>query len=288
MFFTQNRFGPRIYELDAFPPTIEAVEILLQPEDVAVTAGQPASFSVLATGSEPLAYQWSRNGVDLVGETGPGLSLLSAELSAGGQYLVTVSNAAGSVSSEVVNLNVSPAVDPLAIVVHPRGVVLNAGESAALFVVAGGGEPLSYQWRKDGDAILSATDDQLLLQAVGLDDAGDYDVVVSNPVGQVISEVASVVVTPTSVPPPVVPPVPGGDPIEVGFDLGSMGVVFNDARSNQSSFNPERPGRVAVDVEWAFIGDTTGGPRICDGCSNGRGQVIIFRRTGNEWVQNGE
>ena len=193
-----------VIELDAFSP----VNFLTQPQSVSVDTGGNASFVVNVTGSEPFSYQWYHNDGALPGEVGRELLLTGVGSSVAGQYRVEVSNVVGSVSSEVASLNVVATVDPVAIVVHPRGVKLNAGESAAFFVVASGGEPLSYQWRKNGVAIPSATRDQLLLQGIGLDDMGDYDVVVSNLGGQVISQAASVVVISASVPPPVVPPLP--------------------------------------------------------------------------------
>ena len=45
--------------------------IITQPADQTVTAGQPVSFTVAATGTMPLSYQWKKNGMDLVG--GPAL-----------------------------------------------------------------------------------------------------------------------------------------------------------------------------------------------------------------------
>ena len=49
---------------DAVPPTITQ-----QPASVTVTAGQPASFTVAATGTAPITYQWQRNGVAIAGAT---------------------------------------------------------------------------------------------------------------------------------------------------------------------------------------------------------------------------
>ena len=95
---------------------------------------------------------------------------------------------------------------------------------------------------RNGVAIPAATRNHLLLQGVSLEDGGDYDVVVSNPAGQMVSQLASVVVS----------PVPGAGSDEIVFDLTSMGVVFNEARSNQSSFNPNRPGGIATDGEWVY------------------------------------
>ena len=42
-----------------------APSISSQPANVTVAAGQSASFSVTASGTAPLQYQWQRNGVNI-------------------------------------------------------------------------------------------------------------------------------------------------------------------------------------------------------------------------------
>ncbi len=88
----------------AVPPTIQT-----QPRSVTVTAGGTATFSVTATGTAPLAYQWKRNGVNIAGATSATLTLVNVTEAQAGTYTVVVSNAAGSVTSVAVNLTVLPA-----------------------------------------------------------------------------------------------------------------------------------------------------------------------------------
>ena len=52
-----------------------APSISSQPANVTVAAGQSASFSVAASGTAPLGYQWQRNGVNIAGATSPTYSL---------------------------------------------------------------------------------------------------------------------------------------------------------------------------------------------------------------------
>ena len=47
-----------------------APKITTQPANQSVQAGQSATFSVVATGSAPLTYQWRRNGTAISGATG--------------------------------------------------------------------------------------------------------------------------------------------------------------------------------------------------------------------------
>jgi Immunoglobulin domain len=77
------------------PPTITT-----QPADRTVRAGQKARFSVTATGTTPLHYQWTKNGVNITGATKA--SYTSPPTTAednGALFAVTVSNLAGSVTS---------------------------------------------------------------------------------------------------------------------------------------------------------------------------------------------
>src|SRR5947209_16609005 len=51
-----------------------APSITTQPASQTVTAGQTASFSVAATGTAPLSYQWQKNSVAISGATSPSYS----------------------------------------------------------------------------------------------------------------------------------------------------------------------------------------------------------------------
>src|SRR5258708_21616739 len=46
-----------------------APSIMAQPASQTVTAGQTATFTVAATGTAPLSYQWRKNGVAITGMT---------------------------------------------------------------------------------------------------------------------------------------------------------------------------------------------------------------------------
>ncbi|PYU66289.1 MAG: hypothetical protein DMG49_22520, partial [Acidobacteria bacterium] len=50
-------------------PAPVAPSISTQPTSQTVTSGQTASFSVAATGTAPLAYQWKKNSVAIGGAT---------------------------------------------------------------------------------------------------------------------------------------------------------------------------------------------------------------------------
>jgi len=87
--------------------------ITVQPANLTVTVGQTANFSVTASGTDPLFYQWYYNtNTVLTGETNSSLALLNVNTNQAGKYSVTVTNLYGSAASTLATLDVSNA--PLA------------------------------------------------------------------------------------------------------------------------------------------------------------------------------
>ncbi len=84
------------------PPSITA-----EPSSLTVATGQPASFTVTATGSPPPAYQWFRGDRALPGATQATLDLGPAIIEDAGPYHVEVANIHGTVTSSVATLGVS-------------------------------------------------------------------------------------------------------------------------------------------------------------------------------------
>jgi hypothetical protein len=86
--------------------------ISVQPAAQSVTVGTTVSFTVAATGTAPLTFQWRLNGAALSGATGSTLTLASPQAADAGAYTVTVSNGAGSVLSNAATLTVTSSPDP--------------------------------------------------------------------------------------------------------------------------------------------------------------------------------
>ena len=100
-----------------------------QPDDVTVTVGQPASFTVTATGEAPLGYQWQRNGSDITGATSPTYTIGSAQLADdGARFRCRVSNTRGSATSTEALLTVTQNAAPTASITQPAaGTLYTAG-----------------------------------------------------------------------------------------------------------------------------------------------------------------
>ena len=181
-------------------PAPIAPVITAQPQPVTVSAGQTAQFSVTATGTAPLAYQWQRNGVNIAGATAENCSVVNAQSANAGSYRVIISNAAGSVTSTAATLTVNPVVQPPTIVDRPAGATRTVGESVTFSISASGPGPLSYQWYLNGIPIAGANSYSHTIQAVALTDAGAYSAGVRNKAGEVMSFPAVLTVNPVPVP----------------------------------------------------------------------------------------
>ena len=134
------------------PPKGNAPTITQQPTSVTVTAGQAATFSVTATGTAPLNYQWYLNSAT-TGTNSSSYTIAAATVAqTGAQIYVTVTDAVGSATSATVTLTVSAAANAPAITQQPASITVTAGQPAAFSVAATGTAPLTYQWFMNGTA----------------------------------------------------------------------------------------------------------------------------------------
>jgi uncharacterized repeat protein (TIGR01451 family) len=100
--------------------------ITTQPSNQTVVLGTNASFTVTATGTAPLAYQWVFGGTNLAGATADTLLLATVQAVQAGSYAVIITNVAGSVTS-------TPAI--LTVLVGPRPILtisLTAGTNISI------------------------------------------------------------------------------------------------------------------------------------------------------------
>jgi hypothetical protein len=180
--------------------------IVTQPVNVSVTEPDPATFTVVATGDAPLSYQWRRDGVNISGATSTSYTLMpTAVADNGAQFDVVVTNPVGVVSSQAALLTVTALPQPPTIVTQPVGVTVTEPNAATFTVVATGNAPLSYQWRRDGVDISGALSASYTLTPTVLADSGaQFDVVVTNSLGTVTSQLALLTVNVAPIPPSIV------------------------------------------------------------------------------------
>lgn len=134
----------------------DAPSIAVQPQDVRVAVGSPATFQVEATGAPPLAYQWRRNDVAIDGATAAAYALAATALADdGARFSVVVSNAAGSITSAAATLSVVNGHAPTVAITAPAAGTTYAGGDVIAYAgtandAEDGALPASaYTWRVD-------------------------------------------------------------------------------------------------------------------------------------------
>jgi hypothetical protein len=212
--------------------------IAMQPSSLAVAAGSTATFSVGASGSTALNYQWQMNGVAISGATGATYTIANAQVSSSGSYTVVVTNSGGSITSSAAMLTINAPSGGPTILAQPVSQTMAAGSTVVFSATAAGtassnatgnltafyangqllyafaptqfvgssygglisGTGVSYRWYLNGVAIAGATDSTLLVQNLGAANAGSYNCLVSNSSGSTLSSAAVLTVTATTTP----------------------------------------------------------------------------------------
>src|ERR1039458_9912386 len=211
--------------------------ITTPPQSQAVVAGQSPTFSVSASGTAPFSYQWLFNGTASPGATSSALTLSNVQSNKAGNYLVVVTNAAGSVTSGVATLTVYV---PAGIATQPSSQTTTQGLNAAFSVVPSGTAPFSYQWCLNGAPLSGATSSALALTNVQTTDAGSYTVVVTNSWGSVTSAVATLTVL---------------VPVGIATQPQSQAVVVGQS----PTFSVSASGTAPFSYQWRFNGTSLAG-----------------------------
>lgn len=241
-------------------PKPVAPAITTQPASQTVTAGQTATFSVVATGTSPLAYQWQKASANISGATSASYTTpATTSADNGAKFDVVVSNAAGSVASGSATLTVSADVVAPTIKTQPASQTVTAGQTATFSVVAGGTAPFKYQWQKGTANISGATSATYTTPATTSAGNGTkFDVVVSNSAGKITSNSATLTVT-TSGPPPSTVTV-----LTYHNDAGRTGQNLNEKILTTTNVNSTGFGKVGflavtglVDAEPLYVPNLT-------------------------------
>ena len=117
-------------------------DIVSQPVSRTVPAGQSVSFTVGATGFPSPSYQWTKDGTNLIGQTGATLTIPSANGLDIGTYAVVVSNGSGHVTSGNATLTVLAPTMPAAIVAPQM-----TGKGSVEFTVSGPAGSAGFSYR---------------------------------------------------------------------------------------------------------------------------------------------
>jgi hypothetical protein len=126
-----------------------APSILNQPASQTVNAGQTATFSVTASGTATLSYQWRKNGTSISGATSATYTPPAIATSdSGSQFSVVVSNSIGSVISNAATLTVNSAL--ISITVSPNITTVTKGNTQQFLATITGTSNTAVAWSVSG------------------------------------------------------------------------------------------------------------------------------------------
>ena len=196
--------------LNVVTPTTPAITV--NPKSVSVYSTQTANFSVSATGTGALSYQWYTgtpgSGTPISGATASNFTTGAlATTDSGTTYYVTVidgdcTNSILTSTAATVTVTATDTAVPPTIVTQPASQIASVGGTATYAVTASGSGTLSYQWYQvpfsatqrttptAGVAISGATNSSYAVPTTATaqsDDGDSYFVIVSNAYGSVIS-----------------------------------------------------------------------------------------------------
>ncbi len=175
--------------------------IKVQPKDMTVCPGDPATFSIRASGSLPMSYQWYgiAAGITntLTGETNSSLSFASTHQPA--SYFVVISNSYNVATSSVAQLTL---VNSIELIAQPEDIATDPQSTVTFLTDASPiSRPVTVQWYYNTVSntvgalpLTNATNLALTLTVNAVSQSGFYFAYLSNCVGAVTSRVASLTV----------------------------------------------------------------------------------------------
>jgi hypothetical protein len=214
-----------------------APSITTQPVSQSVNAGANVSFTVAASGTAPLSYQWRKNSTPIAGATNPTLNLTAVTVGDNGTYSAVVTNAAGSATSANATLTVTQTTVIVSITSPTNGATFTA---PATFTLAASATPTTSVSRVDfyqGATLLgSLSSGPFTFNVLNLG-AGSYSYTARAVSSSGTTTSAPVNVTVSGPPAPAGPStvtITATDPnaSEVGLDPGTFQVTRTDPMTN--------------------------------------------------------
>lgn len=210
--------------------------ITTQPQSVAVSLGQTATFTVTASSSAALSYQWRKNGTAISGATSASYTTPAAVASdTGARFVVAVTNAAGSLTSREAVLTVNASL-PVIQSFSATPSTLTAGQGCILAWSGSGMTQLSLA-PSVGDV------SGLTTQNVNPTATTTYTLTARNAAGQTVSANTTVTVNPAGVAPTITV-----QPKSVSVPEGKM-----------ATFTVSATSATALNYQWRMDGNAIGG-----------------------------
>lgn len=189
--------GPSTAWLDQVTLTnVNAPAVTTHPTARGAILGSSTAFSATFTGTEPLAYQWRLDDVDLPGATNSTLTIFPVTATNAGNYRIVATNPAGSATSSPALLAINSSMP--VIQTGPSSLTAAPGTSPMLTSTILGNTPMNVQWQWNRADIPNANDPTLVLTNLQPGLGGAYRVIASNELGTAISAEAQLTIVPVA------------------------------------------------------------------------------------------
>lgn len=165
------------------------------PTNRILTAGRTVMFVPIVNGSRPMNFQWFYNGAPLSGQTNRWLELPFLTEQRSGSYYFTVTNRYGSAVSREMTLSEAPVIFS-----QPLNQSNLLGGTVAFTAAVVGDATLNCQWYLNGSPlsddgrVSGSTTTNLTIANLQTNDAGPYQLIVTNQFGMAISTSATLTV----------------------------------------------------------------------------------------------
>jgi len=199
---------------------------ITQPGNQTVTVGQTATFSVTATGTGPLTYQWYVNGVAIAGATSSTYTTPPTTVGQSGSvYTVVVSNSVGSATSNGATLTVQ-VIPPVAGSLVPSNATPPYNSPVMLVPTFSGGTAVIGSTGVGSSDITATAVSGGSYPTPALTSAKTYTLTVTSPQGTVVSTTCVVTPTPVMIT-PIVPANQTTAPGQLTFTATATGGLTN-------------------------------------------------------------
>jgi hypothetical protein len=181
-----------LIDIGAFENQGTKIAFIQQPIGENVCLGDSISLTISTT--DTAKYQWQKDGNNIPGATSEVYKIASMSENDEGNYICVANNAYGKVYSNPAFIQ---ALLPPVITSQSSSALVNKNTPIALDISADGSNPLSYQWQKDGNNLVSDTTTELSIESFNQGNEGAYICKVTNVCGTVYSTPAVLSLKPT-------------------------------------------------------------------------------------------
>ncbi|GAB5562559.1 MAG: hypothetical protein SynsKO_42060 [Synoicihabitans sp.] len=186
----------RIFLLDVTPA--DAPTVSINRNSYEVEEGKTLDIYSSSQGSQPLTFQWFKNGESIPGATSSFYRIIEATAADVGSYHVEVSNFKGSATSSSTQVVVTPGTLPR-FANQPASVVRRIGETVNFNFSVAGSSPMNFELLRNGNIIAEADRDySLRIYNVSFADEDFYRIRATNAFGEAYSERFRIIVDTTS------------------------------------------------------------------------------------------